>query len=148
MLVCASQALPYRGAAQPNWRLSLRSWASDSRLPKETQSACPAPLPQQWSRPYRGLMQARTRKLIGTAVLLVLLGAYAWAAVIIGAGRITLALHWAQLLYFAGAGLLWSFRQGCSFAGCSDPTQAPKGGNAPLIHKGQFGAKIAPIYGL
>ena len=52
-------------------------------------------------------MQARTRKLIGTVVLLVFLGVYAWAAVIIGAGRITLAPHWAQLLYFAVAGLLW-----------------------------------------
>lgn len=52
-------------------------------------------------------MQARTRKLIGTVVLLVFLGAYAWAAVIIGAGRITLAPHWVQLLYFALAGLLW-----------------------------------------
>jgi hypothetical protein len=69
--------------------------------------ACPAPLPQQCSRPYRDLMQARIRKLNGTVVLLVFLAAYAWAAVIIGAGRITLAPHWAQLLYFAVAGLLW-----------------------------------------
>src|SRR4026209_1284514 len=69
--------------------------------------ACPAPLPPQCSRPYRDLMHARIRKLIGTVVLLVFLGAYTWAAVIIGAGRITLAPHWAQLLYFAVAGLLW-----------------------------------------
>jgi hypothetical protein len=40
-------------------------------------------------------MTARTRKLIGTVLLLLFLGAYAWAAVIIGAGRITLARHWA-----------------------------------------------------
>jgi len=41
------------------------------------------------------LTTARTRKLIGTVLLLLFLGAYAWAAVIIGAGRITLARHWA-----------------------------------------------------
>jgi Protein of unknown function (DUF2842) len=52
-------------------------------------------------------MTARTRKLIGTVLLLLFLGAYAWAAVIIGAGRITLAPHWAQLAYFLIAGLLW-----------------------------------------
>jgi Protein of unknown function (DUF2842) len=69
--------------------------------------AYPAPLPQQRVHPYLALMQMRTRKLIGTVVLLVFLGAYAWAAVIIGAGRITLASHWAQLGYFLTAGLLW-----------------------------------------
>ncbi len=53
------------------------------------------------------MMTARTRKLMGTIVLLLFLGAYAWAAVIIGAGRITLAPHWAQLAYFLVAGLLW-----------------------------------------
>jgi Protein of unknown function (DUF2842) len=52
-------------------------------------------------------MQMRARKLIGTVVLLVFLGAYVWVAVIIGAGRISLAPHWAQLLYFLIAGLLW-----------------------------------------
>jgi hypothetical protein len=53
------------------------------------------------------LMTVRTRKLIGTVVLLIFLAVYAWVAVIIGAGRITLAPHWAQLLYFLIAGLLW-----------------------------------------
>ena len=52
-------------------------------------------------------MTARTRKLIGTVLLLLFLGAYTWAVVIIGAGRITLARHWAQLAYFLIAGLLW-----------------------------------------
>jgi len=51
-------------------------------------------------------MRARTRKLIGTVVLLVFLALYAWAAAI-GAGRITLAPHWSQLLYFVTAGLAW-----------------------------------------
>ena len=52
-------------------------------------------------------MAMRVRKLIGTAILLVFLALYAWAAAIIGAGRITLAPHWAQLAYFLIAGLLW-----------------------------------------
>ena len=53
------------------------------------------------------MMHARTRKLVGTIVLLVFLAVYAWLAVVIGAGRITLASHWAQLAYFVAAGLLW-----------------------------------------
>lgn len=52
-------------------------------------------------------MQARTRRLIGTVVLLVFLALYAWAEAAIGAGRITLAPHWVQLAYFVGAGLAW-----------------------------------------
>ena len=52
-------------------------------------------------------MRTRTRKLIGTFVLLLFLAFYAWAAVEIGAGRITLASPWAQLAYFLAAGLLW-----------------------------------------
>ncbi len=52
-------------------------------------------------------MRVRTRKLIGTVVLLVFLGVYAWVAVIVGAGRITLAPHWAQFAYFLAAGLIW-----------------------------------------
>jgi hypothetical protein len=52
-------------------------------------------------------MSARTRKLIGTIVLVIFLGAYAWAAVVIGAGRISHAPPWAQFAYFLTAGLLW-----------------------------------------
>ena len=52
-------------------------------------------------------MQARTRKLIGTIVLLASLVVYAWAAVAIGAGRIVAASPWAQLAYFVAAGLIW-----------------------------------------
>jgi Protein of unknown function (DUF2842) len=52
-------------------------------------------------------MSARNRKLIGTVVLLVFLVLYVWVAAIIGAGRITLAPHWVQFVYFLGAGLLW-----------------------------------------
>lgn len=87
--------------------------------------ACPAPLPQQCSRPYRDLMQARIRKLIGTVLLLVFLAAYAWAAVIIGAGRITLAPHWVQLLYFALAGLLWVIPAGLLIRWMQHPDAAP-----------------------
>ena len=49
----------------------------------------------------------RTRKLVGMVVLLVFLAVYAWAAMAIGAGRITLASPIAQLAYFVAAGLLW-----------------------------------------
>ena len=53
------------------------------------------------------MIRRRTRKLIGTVVLLVFLVLYAWAAAAIGAGRITLATAWAQFAYFLVAGLLW-----------------------------------------
>lgn len=52
-------------------------------------------------------MTVRTRKLIGTIALVIFLGAYAWVAVVIGAGRISHAPHWAQFAYFLAAGLLW-----------------------------------------
>jgi hypothetical protein len=52
-------------------------------------------------------MSVRTRKFAGTIVLVIFLGAYAWAAVVIGAGRISHAPHWAQFVYFLTAGLLW-----------------------------------------
>ena len=71
-------------------------------------------------------MQARTRKLIGTVVLLVFLGAYAWAAVIIGAGRIPLAPHWVQLLYFALAGLLWVIPAGLLIRWMQRPDASPE----------------------
>ena len=52
-------------------------------------------------------MQASTRKLIGTIVLLTSLVVYAWAVAAIGAGRIVAASPWAQLAYFVAAGFLW-----------------------------------------
>jgi hypothetical protein len=52
-------------------------------------------------------MTVRTRKLIGTIALLVFLLFYVWLAAAIGAGRVAEAPHWAQLVYFLGAGLLW-----------------------------------------
>ena len=75
-------------------------------------------------------MTARTRKLISAIALLIFLGAYVWAAVSIGAGRITLAPHWAQLGYFLIAGLLWVIPAGLLAAGCRDRIQPPqrKGG--------------------
>ncbi|HYJ59029.1 MAG TPA: DUF2842 domain-containing protein [Methyloceanibacter sp.] len=53
------------------------------------------------------MMPARSRKLVGTILLLVFLGLYAWVAGVIGAGRITLAPAWAQFAYFVTAGLAW-----------------------------------------
>jgi len=64
-------------------------------------------------------MQARTRKLIGTVVLLVF-------PVIIGAGRITLAPHWVQLLYFALAGLLWVIPAGLLIRWMQRPDASPE----------------------
>ncbi len=52
-------------------------------------------------------MPVRTRKLIGTVLLVIFLGVYAWVAVVIGAGRISHAPHWAQFAFFLIAGLLW-----------------------------------------
>jgi hypothetical protein len=40
-------------------------------------------------------------------MLLVFLALYAWAAAVIGAGRISLAPSWAQFAYFLTAGLAW-----------------------------------------
>ena len=53
------------------------------------------------------MMSARSRKLIGMVVLLIFLALYAWAAMMIGAGRLTLAPQWAQFAYFVTAGLAW-----------------------------------------
>lgn len=71
-------------------------------------------------------MTARTRKLIGAIPLLIFLGAYVWAAVIIGAGRITLAPHWAQLAYFLIAGLLWVIPAGLLVRWMQRPNTAPR----------------------
>jgi hypothetical protein len=52
-------------------------------------------------------MSVRTRKLIGTVVLLIFLIFYACVVVAIGVGRITEASGYAQFAYFLVAGLLW-----------------------------------------
>jgi uncharacterized membrane protein len=52
-------------------------------------------------------MTVKTRKLIGTVVLLVFLAAYALAVASISAGRITTASPLAQLADFVLAGLAW-----------------------------------------
>ncbi len=65
----------------------------------------PAPLPHS---PAKGqIMPARTRKLIGTIALLILLAIYVPAAVSIGASHFVAASSLAQLAYFLAAGLLW-----------------------------------------
>lgn len=53
------------------------------------------------------MMRMRTRKLIGTFVLLVFLPVYVWVAAAIGMGRITLAPAWIQFVFFLVAGLFW-----------------------------------------
>jgi hypothetical protein len=52
-------------------------------------------------------MSLRSRKLIGTVVLLVFVGLYALAVASIGAGRITTAPPLVQLAFFFIAGLAW-----------------------------------------
>ena len=53
------------------------------------------------------MMSMRSRKLVGTLVLLIFLAVYAWVALMIGSGRLTLAPQWVQLAYFVTAGLAW-----------------------------------------
>ena len=52
-------------------------------------------------------MRVRTRKLIGTMVLIVFVAVYALAVASIGAGRITTAPALAQFAFFLVAGLAW-----------------------------------------
>ena len=52
-------------------------------------------------------MRARTRKLIGTIVLLISLALYATVAAVMGAGRIALAPSWVQFAFFLTTGLAW-----------------------------------------
>ena len=52
-------------------------------------------------------MQVRTRKLIGTILLLLFLAVYATAAAVIGSGRIVLAPQWVQFAFYLTTGLLW-----------------------------------------
>ena len=52
-------------------------------------------------------MAVRTRKLIGTVVLLAFLTGYALVVASIGAGRITTATPLAQLAFYFVAGLAW-----------------------------------------
>jgi len=52
-------------------------------------------------------MSVRSRKLIGTLVLLVFLAVYALVVASIGAGRITAAPPLTQLAFFFVAGLAW-----------------------------------------
>lgn len=52
-------------------------------------------------------MRAKTRKLVGTVLLLLFLGAYAALAGVIGAGQISSASGLTQFVFFLVAGLLW-----------------------------------------
>jgi len=52
-------------------------------------------------------MRVRSRKFIGTIVLLLLLAAYATLAAVIGSGRIAQAPQWVQFAYFVATGLAW-----------------------------------------
>lgn len=52
-------------------------------------------------------MSTRTRKLIGTLLLLATLGLYLPLAMVVGAARVTESSVWIQTLYFLVAGLIW-----------------------------------------
>jgi len=52
-------------------------------------------------------MHVRTRKLIGSVLLLIFLPVYVTAAVMIGANHVVVAPAWVEFAYFLAAGLLW-----------------------------------------
>jgi hypothetical protein len=52
-------------------------------------------------------MRPRSRKLIGTIVLLLALAVYATIAAVIGSGRIARAPQWVQFAFFLTTGLAW-----------------------------------------
>jgi hypothetical protein len=52
-------------------------------------------------------MSIRTRKLLGTLLLLVFLGCYSLAAMAVAVWTLPGASHLTQWLYYAIAGLLW-----------------------------------------
>jgi hypothetical protein len=63
--------------------------------------------PKRTTTGYAPLMHPRTRKLIGTVVLLLSLAVYATIAAVIGSGRIALAPQWVQFAFFLTTGLAW-----------------------------------------
>jgi len=52
-------------------------------------------------------MRVRSRKLIGTIMLLLSLAIYATTAAVIGSGRIELAPQWVQFAFYLTTGLAW-----------------------------------------
>ena len=99
-------------AARLRQWLRSRTCRSDSGPAAANSTPAPCPIaalrdsPRHASRDGQAIRricptwQRATRKLIGTIVLLLFLAIYALGAAAIGAGRITLAPHWAQLAYF------------------------------------------------
>jgi hypothetical protein len=67
----------------------------------------PSKAMRQAMRRRTGEMRVRSRKLIGTIVLLLLLAVYATLAAVIGSGRIAGAPQWVQFVFFLTAGLAW-----------------------------------------
>ena len=54
-------------------------------------------------------MDIRTRKAVGCAVLLAYLGVYALIAAGVGVALAPLLPTWAELIYYAVAGIVWIF---------------------------------------
>ena len=81
----------------------------DSRSRASTQSRAWSPVaaPSEKSNEHNAPVTRRTRKLIGTLVLILFLPVYVWFAAAIGMGRITLAPAIVQFFFFMVAGLLW-----------------------------------------
>jgi len=52
-------------------------------------------------------MRVRTRKLVGTILLLIFVAVYVAVAVLVGARHIVSAPAWVEFAYFLAAGLLW-----------------------------------------
>ncbi|MEZ6021903.1 MAG: DUF2842 domain-containing protein [Hyphomonadaceae bacterium] len=56
-----------------------------------------------------GQMQTRTRKAIGCFVLLAYMAVYAIAAATLGAMLMPMLPWWAELIFYAVAGIIWIF---------------------------------------
>ena len=78
-------------------------------------------------------MSVRSRKLIGTLVLLVFLAVYALVVASIGAGRITTAPPLTQLAFFFVAGLAWVVPAGLLIRWMQRPRAEPRSGGADLL---------------
>lgn len=66
-------------------------------------------------------MNQRTRKAVGSLALLLYIGAYAVLAATIGAALLPVSPAWAELLFYALAGVIWIFPLKPMFAWMNRP---------------------------
>lgn len=68
-------------------------------------------------------MRQRTRKLLGTLVLVGFVAFYALAAMTVAAAKLPGTSGWVQLLYYLVAGLIWVLPAGALIAWMAKPDQ-------------------------